>query len=140
MPHPNALIQIPMLLFECFFCHCPFPLDPYIKYITFFEMFLLLVKKTFHIVNFFGNFSRLTFIIASSVYQLKDRHLFFSQFNSSGVPQGSILGPLLFIIYINTLPSSLHSLFSLLFADDTKCFQSIHSISDCYLFQSNHTI
>ena len=41
----------------------------------------------------------------------------------SGVPQCSILGPFLFILYMNDLPDVIHWSRALLFANDTKCFK-----------------
>ena len=47
-----------------------------------------------------------------------------------GVPQGSVHGPLLFLLYINDFPNSSSDFEFHLFADDSTLFYSDHSLVD----------
>ena len=55
---------------------------------------------------------------------------------SSGIPQGSVLGPILFVIYINDLPNEIKSDIYM-FADDTKLFRTIKTNDDQCILQDD---
>ena len=72
-------------------------------------------------------------ILSDLLSNRKQRVVFNGQTSSwaiitTGIPQGSILGPLLFLIYINNLPDGFTSI-AKLFADDTSLFSLFHDIT-----------
>jgi hypothetical protein len=56
---------------------------------------------------------------------------------TSGVPQGSILGPLLFLMYVSDINLCLKYCKVKFFADDAKIYITVNDIRDCYKLQED---
>ncbi len=54
----------------------------------------------------------------------------------SGIPQGSVLGPSLFLVFINDLPDIVKNLMKI-FADDTKIYSTVRRDEDCIKLQED---
>ena len=55
----------------------------------------------------------------------------------SSIPQGTVLGPVLFVIYVNDILDSVTSE-DFLFVDDTKIFHKVTSQENALKLQSDH--
>lgn len=53
----------------------------------------------------------------------------------SGVPQGSLLGPILFLLFVNNTPNVINIATLAMFADDSKCYRILNNDADFWKLQ-----
>ena len=93
-----------------------------------------------HKLSYF-NFTGTSLTFLASYLENRKQSVLYKEYISrqfevrSGVPQGSNLGPLLFLIFINDLPNCIVNSNKLLFADDLKLYMEISSLEDCTKLQ-----
>ena len=89
----------------------------------------------------YGMFGKIVRWITSFLLNRRPRVSVKGQFSTwdnvpSGITQGSVLGPILFVLYINDLPDNMISEV-VMFADDTKVFREMRSNEDIQTLQKD---
>ena len=98
-------------------------------------------KRLIHKLNYYGISGPIatwieTFLIGRTQQVVVNGATSSSTVVTSGVPQGTVLGPLLFLLYINDLPNNLSTSVRL-FADDCILYTPIRTQNDSSLLQND---
>ena len=96
-------------------------------------MYILLGCYTIHIPT---ELSRKSFVAVISTILVGGCTKYWCAVTSTGVPQGSVLGPLQFILYINDIPNIAHTNLSF-FTDDSKVYSVIKTLEDSHQLQAD---